>query len=141
MIDMKYDRKIYKKWREHAITKFEDIQIGKEYFTNTDPESFVITDIVTTSKVWPAISDDDGEEPRWVVYQTRGGDGFFSLFDYNVGASYNPWLIFDNEDDAITCRDELKVTFNDNNESVSISDYDHDPREIYDDWFDEGWDK
>jgi len=35
---------------------------------------------------------------------------YISLSDHNIGNSYNPWLVFENEKDALECREMMPVT-------------------------------
>lgn len=62
--------------------------------------------------------DDDDIEPRWIL-DTTGRT--FSLSDNNIGASYNPWLIFDDKVLAEGYERKLEITY-----TRDPDDYDYD---------------
>jgi len=107
-----YDTKIFNKFKKLAIGEETQLKIGEVYYTNSYPEKFVLNEIF----------HHDGDKDKLII--TDSGDTLF-LKDNNIGASYNPWLIFEKEEDSKACKEELVITY----------EYD----EGYDDW-DEGYD-
>ena len=103
---MIYDTDMFSSFREKAITKISDIEVGKKYFSNCYPDVFVVNEI--------------GKNDIGHFIVTEKNTMVF-LGDRNVGESYNPWLIFDNIEIAAECVQRLKVTY----EDVSTYDYDY----------------
>ena len=64
------------------------------------------------------------DEPCWMVTDTTHEHGITSLNDHNVGASYNPWLIFADKETAEQCRKELQVDYE---RDPWLDDYERDP--------------
>lgn len=131
---MEYSKPIFFKWRRLAITQADQIQIGREYYTNTTTTSFrvfrvlqVLTErgraakeqmiqYLDTGKFDKTELDCvDNQKLRWMFVEfSRSGEldrTFKSLQDLNIGASYNPWLMFDREDLAAQCRQQLIITW------------------------------
>lgn len=110
---LNYDKEMFEVFRELAITDYNDLVVGQTYYTNTYPEKFVLKDLLTYNQssmrnghskcIWS-----DPFKIGWIL--TEDGTTH-SLNDKNIGASYNPWLVFDNECLAILCRKLLKVDF------------------------------
>ena len=104
---MHYDKEIFEKFRDLAITKEEDLPpVGAELFSNYyDGPVKILTGV--------KISDFDS---KYFLAQIVGYRGAVKLFlgDNNIGASWNPWLLFLSEDTADQCRKELKVAFSAN---------------------------
>ena len=115
-----YDEKVFQSFRSRAITKATDLVVGKEYFSNIWPDRFVIKEITT---------DDTLHFP--CVITTEGREVF--LGDMNVGESYNPWMIFDNEATAKECEEILKISYQDDGDGDLYWEYD---RWEYDRWDD-----
>lgn len=125
---MQYDNEMFKAFRDLAITDASALEVGKTYYRN-DGDAFTIKELLTdrAHNVWwkdrvqvdIGIDTADDTAPAWVV---TTDDSAFSLHDSNVGASYNPWLIFANEALAKACGEMLVITW---------------PKHEYDDY---GWD-
>lgn len=127
-MSLSYNQEIFQKFRNMAITELEKIERGKTYFSNTYPYSFTVVDIVNDAgldliqgrKGCHAYSGSDNFAPKWIIYDCeKGNRSYMSLSDHNVGMSYNPWLIFDDEVTAENCRNELHI-----NSYASTSSYD-----------------
>lgn len=108
-----YDEAIFQEFRAKAITNAADFEIGKRYWSTTYPRTFVIKEIITQAescrrKDIPVYPGYDDITPALFVDE-NGIHNHFS--DRNVGESYNPWLIFDNEADYKECEDKLEVKF------------------------------
>ena len=97
---MNYNWDIFNKYHELAVTKQEDLVIGQTYYTNTYPEQITIQKIYENDISIRADGiDEAGKETH--VY----------LHDFNVGASYNPWMLFADKQIAKQCEEELRVPF------------------------------
>lgn len=131
---LSYDENIAKKWREKAVTKAEDLVIGGIYYLNETPESqddsykllgftcenrndaelFTSPEKALDSAlaeafyfqtpiVFMAFEATSPSGGKFVVYR--------SLKDTNVGASYNPWFLFESKDDMLACYKELEIEY------------------------------
>jgi hypothetical protein len=113
-----YNQETFQKFRALAVTKIEDIEFGKTYYTNTWPESFVAFGLLTSREHYENVgleyTHSNGDKIAWIVTDPTDPNSAQSLADLNVTASYNPWLIFANEEDAIACRKELEVSYSRN---------------------------
>ena len=106
-----YDKDLFAFYRRYAITDASDLVLGRPYWSNWFDGPRVLQAVVTENGLaeWRGMSYADLESvtPRWMIFT----DGtYVSLYDHNIGRSYNPWLIFDNEEIAAKCNEELKVT-------------------------------
>lgn len=114
---MIYDRKIFDAFRALAVTDVSELVIGRRYYRN-DRSDFTLVNLLTERKhkeLWLTqsgvdigIAEADDTEPAWI--EAENGR-IFSLHDSNIGASYNPWLVFENENAAKACSEMLKVTY------------------------------
>ncbi len=116
-----YDKEMFKKFHALAVTKVEDLEIGKTYYSNTYPEEFVLKRIMTKEDVYIAsgldtnkLSQSDRENLTWILTETQESDFYKdSLIDKNFfhdgTRGYNPWLIFDNKAIMEACREMLDV--------------------------------
>lgn len=111
---MQYDKAYVAKWREKAITKVEDLKLGETYYTNSPSSgsSFKITRFLTWQEHWRELNFSDWDKASTEIgwFQTDKGD-VWSLRDNNIGASYNPWLLFARESDMKEYGVGLKYTF------------------------------
>lgn len=107
-----YDETIFAKFKSMSIQSVDALVIGETYYTNSYPGKFTFRSLETGSQNSKRHGFTDrvhnGDEIGWAVYGPGKWDTM-SLRDANVGASYNPWLIFSREEDAIQCREELAV--------------------------------
>ncbi len=90
---MNYDEKIFQKYRALAITDENKFVEGKTYYSNYAGEFIFVK-----------ISTDNTINAKAIISQN--GDNLFCK-DNNIGASYNPWLIFDNKETCEACNNEL----------------------------------
>jgi hypothetical protein len=126
---MMYDTKIFQKHRALAITDVKDLVVGNTYYSNgCNLKSFTIKELLTNQQCY-ALDNSNYQDPNaneigWIL--TEDGNTF-SLHDKNVGASYNPWLIFDTEQKMMDCIKELVIDWS------SDPDYEYDDYE-YDDY-------
>ena len=105
-----YDKEKFQEFRKLAITDAKDLEIGKTYYGNwigAKTLKYVLTyrglDGFRGTNYY---ADQETDDLRWMVFT----DGeYVSLWDHNIGASYNPWMIFDSEEVAERCRKELPV--------------------------------
>ena len=84
-----YDRELFDSFRAKAITDPSQLERGKTYYSNTYPDKFTLFELS---------QDDLG----WWMHDE--GTGKWSCHDRNIGSSYNPWLLFENEEDAKACQ-------------------------------------
>ena len=131
---MQYSQEIYRYWRDRAITSADEIQVGKEYWSNSDPRHFRVLRKLTYRAYNIMIQMEqylktgewnkdqleflDNSRPAWLLVELLQENErpynqktTVSLRDRNVGASYNPWLIFPSQELAKACSQELQVTF------------------------------
>lgn len=107
-----YNEALFQEFRAKAITKVEDLVIGETYCGNCE-RPFILKEIISDKELWTRRSRLDlisnkSDDPAWII----GDDGFMiSLHDHNIGASYNPWLIFSDKEISDQCREELTVDF------------------------------
>jgi hypothetical protein len=113
---LNYDEELFQSFRAKAITSLDQLEIGKTYYSNTYPRSFTLKEFFK----------DDLD--TWLVTEDGGKS---SSSDRNIGTSYNPWLIFENEEDANACREQLVIT----HERDAWDDY-WDDMDLYDDGYD-----
>ena len=110
---IQYDQDYVNVWREKAITEINQLEIGKTYYSNTEPKKFTVVEIISTREhyrrcnieSWKTKHDD----LKRIV--SRDPDRTFSMSDRNIGASYNPWLVFDNEEDRDEYDRNLLITY------------------------------
>lgn len=112
-----YDEALFAKYRDLAITNKDDLVIGQKYWSNLDDTVRVLTSLISDKELnarlgLKGITDrNTSDNLKWMIYD----DGSYeSLSDNNIGTSYNPWLIFDTEETAKACREELKITIQHN---------------------------
>lgn len=121
-----YDENIFAKFKSMSIQSVDALVIGETYYTNSNPEKFTLRSLETGSQnskrhgFTDRVHNED--EIGWAVYGPGEWDTM-SLRDSNVGASYNPWLIFSREEDAIQCREELVVKITSDGEFYDYDDW------------------
>ena len=95
-----YDEKKFQEFRKLAVTDPSKLVPGKVYYTNRTPKAFVFRGFKPHSKNW-----------AWIMPITNDhySDNDLSLFDRNCGRSYNPWMIFEDEEVRDRCLKELTV--------------------------------
>lgn len=93
-----YNEEIFNKFRALAIQSEDQFVVGKTYYTNDGQDPFV------------CLAIRENNIGKYIVTGTGFHDTMY-LNDQNIGSHYNPWLIFENEEDAKRCNEELKVTF------------------------------
>lgn len=122
---LSYDENIFAVFKALSIKEESEIEIGRTYYTNSYPASFTVIGFETRAENdirhgFPK-REYENDKNEWMVtgpneWNTK------SMSDLNIGASYNPWLMFANEEDAIRCREEFIVTMTE------------DPLDYMDDW-------
>lgn len=110
-----YNEDIFRKFKDLSIKSVDELVVGETVYSNFDPEKpmpilALITDYQNGLRMERPVSNDDDNDPRWVVTGRDKWDKF-SLHDYNVLASYNPWLLFKTQDLARQCAEELQVLY------------------------------
>jgi hypothetical protein len=104
---MNYDRNIFDKYRALAVTTRNDIVIGETYYSTYREAPFIAI----------ALCQDEYNNTDKIL--TDQGDLFGPIYEFcsdnNIGASYNPWLIFNNKEDYDNCMRDLVVTFSEYN--------------------------
>jgi hypothetical protein len=108
-----YDNKIFKTFRNLAITNISDLRVGRSYYSNYYDDFFLINSIIYEEKNSYKVE---------IIIKDKN-DHFYSR-DFNIGGSYNPWLVFDNKNVCYLCKCNLKITFE--------RDYDEIDDEYYD---------
>ena len=132
---MQYSQEIYRRWRRQAITSADEIQVGEEYWSNSYPSHFRVLRKLTEHAHNIMIQMEryletgnwnedlleflDNSRPAWLLVEllqenerpSNQKTTVVSLRDRNVGASYNPWMIFPSQELAKACSQELQVTF------------------------------
>ena len=110
---VQYDIDIFLKFRVKAVTEVEQLVLGKKYYSNDEPYAFVLKEILTQGEMCARknLSYGDKDAVEWFTIESEYGDNLYSLYDNNIGASYNPWLIFEKEQDRDDCVNELKVEY------------------------------
>ena len=117
---MYYDEAKFQELRAKAVTTVDGLVVGRKYYTNSHPEQFVIKDLLTQRQEYErrdikSAKEQNNTVPAWIVYDTIDfyGDPYeasMSMQDNNIGESYNPWLIFEREEDAIEAR-KLEISY------------------------------
>lgn len=131
---MHYDHAIVDKWRAKAITTVEKLTSYPHrhvFYSNNGSDAFTLVRLLTNAEHWKADNFPytyDGDAPDEIAWMeidsfSRFAPRSHSLKDCNIGASYNPWLVFDNKEDRDAYEAELEITYT---------------RDHWDDWDD--WD-
>jgi len=112
---MQYDEELFQEFRAKAITNIAELEVGETYYSNSHPREFKVLGLLTEQqlhkkKKWKNRKADDNTVLKWIV-TGRGAYDHYSLRDRNIGASYNPWLVFKEEADALDCRQRLKISW------------------------------
>lgn len=114
---MKYDTDYVTKWRAHAITDVTNLEVGKTYYSNNHG-AFTLKRLMTRAQYY----EEEGikgipvcytaNEVCWMEVAIHDGAYLvvYSLRDNNVGASYNPWLIFRDQATMEEYKAGLEVT-------------------------------
>lgn len=109
-----YNQQIFEEFLAKAIQSPEEFVVGETYYSNTFPEKFIFLGLLTNKESYrheglPWTDEETANDIGWYVYQehTHQARRIGSLMDRNIGAHYNPWLIFANEEDSKACRAEL----------------------------------
>lgn len=103
-----YDRDTLQKWRALAITDPDALQLGETYFGNGG-QKITIVGFLTKNDWFDRIGQptDTLDEEKFVAVDRYGR--MHPLRDLNVGASYNPWLLFTEKALAHACKVHLNV--------------------------------
>ncbi len=109
-----YNHEWHNRLREIAVTDIDDLIVGETYYSNTHPDSFVLTGLLTNKEAYSKSGLDwDNEriadEIGW--FETETGQ-HYSLSDHGVTEQpYNPWMIFKTAEERDACKALLKVEF------------------------------
>lgn len=110
-----YDRDIFAKFHALAITDVANIKVGETYYTNGYQHEFTVHEVISRiehRKRWGREPEDYyTDEPCWMVTNANDEHGIMSLNDCNIGASYNPWLMFADKETAEQCCKELQIVY------------------------------
>ena len=55
--------------------------------------------------------EDTLDKPAWFLADNGFGSGHESLADNNIGASYNPWLIFKDEETMEEYKSKIRIKY------------------------------
>tara|TARA_Y100001951_G_C11281519_1_gene265700 strand:+ start:1076 stop:1405 length:330 start_codon:yes stop_codon:yes gene_type:complete len=106
---LKYDKEIFAAFKALSIKSVDQIKLGKTYYGNHIRE-FKALGILTEKGYYKSLHrvviDADDTNPFCIITD----DNSVFLRDNNIGASYNPWLIFENKALAKACKEMLKVS-------------------------------
>ena len=109
---MRYDNDLFYAFRQLAITSKKNLVIGETYYSNSYPEQFTIKKLLTNKERYKIVGLDyeesDKDKINWIV--TKEDGYIMNLSDNNIGESYNPWLIFKEEEIAKICKEKLNKT-------------------------------
>lgn len=110
------DQEVFEKFRKLAVTDPDEIEVCKTYYTNRYPHEFTCEQIQTQAEHYEelelACGNEEDKTPAWASYTNDCGEKqYVSLKDRNVGASYNPWLLFDLKEHCDQCIEEMKVIY------------------------------
>ncbi|MDR3572230.1 MAG: hypothetical protein P4L50_00075 [Anaerolineaceae bacterium] len=125
-----YDEKIFRHFRALAVTNVEDLKPGEIYYTNGHPDKFVVDKVISEEehdKLCEYQMPSKSAELTWII--PIGYNDYMdtiSLHDFNIGASYNPWLVFKDEKTALDCREQLKVKIQGDKYDYDYPDFDDD---------------
>lgn len=110
-----YNEEIFRKHAAKSIQSADEIKVGDTLYSNFYPAEFTVFAILTDAEHRRRIdldaSTSDDAAPRWLQYDERDAWRSQSLHDCNIGAHYNPWLLFKNKEDCDACVAELKISF------------------------------
>lgn len=112
---MKYDKNLVEKFRALAVADAKDLVIGETYWMNDIGmlKSVVITELLTERehnfrRGFACEAERNGEKYTWFVDENGRT---YSCRDRNIGVSYNPWMIFNNESIARAACEMITVDF------------------------------
>ncbi len=131
---LEYDKDLFELvFRPLAITEVSQLEVGKTYWSNIWEGPKVLWKVLSDREFdahrgFISSHEDEGRASHWLIFE----DGWYqSTWDANIGASYNAWLIFDNEEVAKECREDMPVRIYSDDEW--IDDYIWDDPYLYDD--------
>ena len=115
-----YDNEVFEKYHALAISNPSQFVEGKTYYSNSYPEKFTFRGLQTNAEHYDSVGlvwkHAGGDEVEWVIaeyelFNNQPTTDSLSLSDRNIGAHYNPWLIFEDEAVMNACKEELEVTY------------------------------
>lgn len=130
---MIYDQQYVSKYRALAITNVEDIVEGGVYYGRHGDE-FTIVKLMTNAQYYAFRGleweyEHNANEIGWMLTNNDYISCSASLADNNIGASYNPWLIFKDKKTAMEYYDGLKIDYDD---EFFYSDFDWTEEDYFD---------
>lgn len=135
---MQYSDEIVKQYRENgkAITDVYDLIPGMTVWANNQCEPLTILTLCSKSRISqsdmnavPSIIGDP-DPVQWIWFT----DGTcISLHDHNVGASYNPWMLFRDEETMLEYKSRIDPTISYGNSDVWDHEWDWDHEWNWDD--------
>lgn len=133
---MIYDQQYVDKYRALAITNVEELIVGNHYFGYGGKE-FTIVEIITYNESYArqglVYEHKNGNELAYIVADDPHHFNAGYLKDNNIGASYNPWLIFKDRETAKEYYDGLEIDYDRSDDDFFYSDFDWES-EDYDDF-------
>lgn len=135
---MEWDKDLANTIRAMAITDINDIKIGGIYYSNYANSKIMVKDVITYREMllregrsiemvsptrltnkWLVVVNLDYYDSEGLSramgamedWEMEKGEYFVSAHDNNIGASYNPWFIFDSKEALVRCVKELNPTF------------------------------
>lgn len=131
-----YDQSKVDEFRKLAVTSVEDIVVGETYYSNFFPSEFTVAEVITYGDYWKRIGLGEHSRPDVIGYiiptgieEVQIGSGI-SLADNNVIDSYNPWMIFKDQRDAMRAKEEIEI----GHDPDPVDDWDYDD---YNDYYDQ----
>jgi len=107
-----FDKELFNNFRKIAITDAAELSVGQTYYSNGHSKGFTVSSIMSNATFEKYHGREYlGSNPGdagWIIAE---GGREISLKDSNIGASYNPWLIFSDEQTAKWCKNQLIVKF------------------------------
>lgn len=124
---MEYNIAIVEKCRKLAVTDINDVKVGSTYFyfrgADTVDEATVLS-VGSYEEYKPTATKHSFlQGTMWAKFSDRPEE-MCSLNDINVGSSYNPWMIFDDEATAAEYSAAISPSIVYGNRTQLFDDYD-----------------
>lgn len=110
-----YDKDIFNKYYQQAITKREELSVGNTYYSNALPGPIVLVELISNNEMWrrndyAEYTGTDGESLDWAVFRLEDGSlhtGMLAELNITQNTPNSPYMVFTNENTANECRREL----------------------------------
>lgn len=96
-----FNQNIFNKYKAKSIKSLLEFVPGETYYSNIN-ETFIFNNLGFRH---------DGRWDARITKVVNARDGWLCAGDLNIGASYNPWMVFKNKQDAEDCLKELRVSY------------------------------